>query len=388
MVRIKPIDEKRLVLREELPPMLREELRGELPPALSPTHGTFQWEHFLNYGVDAFFLARKTDLTLTESLARASDFWRQTTYSDAGDGYKFDGEFRLPRNLARVAVYSVKAYRYPQLMIAAKLPSLSFLGNEDQIFFCFGFEHGAAFFNGLLLMMVRTTTTFSNYLQAYIGTRQGQAIPTLEVYKPSDWNTAEHVYRIHVTKNLATFWIDHRPILFVVLCGVSPIVTVKENVQPYSILLAQQMPSSLTAMMEIWSTRTSEATADIVANVSPYRFRVSEGSEIEPIALPLYVEDTSTKLAGYSLSSGTLVSHPIPVFGFNSRTIFFRANQSGTVNIEARSLTGNWRTYDSKSYTADSNFFYVITGDLTLARLTYTPSTYPASIAEGEVVMR
>jgi hypothetical protein len=150
------------------------------------------------------------------------------------------------------------------------------------------------------------------------------------------------------------------------------------------------LPRSLTAFQEIYSNRTAEATSDVVVPTSPFRFRVSDGHEVLPLRLPLYEENTSNLFAGKSVSSGTLVSHPFPVFGYAGKTIIFRADTASATSglvIETLTKSGNWRTYDVVTYSANTDFFYTLTGNLVLARLKYTPATYPASVAEGEVIL-
>jgi hypothetical protein len=165
-------------------------------------------------------------------------------------------------------------------------------------------------------------------------------------------------------------------------------VNVKENVLPYGIALIPPMPSSLTTLIELLASgRTATAPSDFVAPLSPYRFRVSDGKEIIPLNLPLYLGDSDTALAGYSISSGSVTSHPFPIFGYRDKTLFLQADQAGSINVEVYTLTGNWRTYDTDTVSANTLWRYKMTGDAVLARLTFTPTAYPCSIAEAEAVL-
>jgi hypothetical protein len=347
------------------------------------SHSTFQWEHFLEQGVDAHFLSRIKSLDGSESTAKASDYWKQVDYAPP-----FEGTFTLPKDKRGVSVYSRRAFKYPQLYVYAKLPSLSLIGNETELNYYLGLEHGSATYNGRANFFIYTSATYINRLRAHAGSTNGVATMTIDVAKPSDFNTAYHSYRVVLTSNLALFFIDGRLRAVAVQCLQGGYVNVKDNVLPYAVALIPPMPSSLTAFAEILAVnRTRVAPSDFAAPLSPYRFRVSDGKEIIPLSLPLYLEDNDTALAGYSISSGSVTSHPIPIFGYRDKTLFLQANQAGSVSVEVYTLAGNWRTYDSDTVSANTLWWYKMTGDAVLARLTFTPTTYPCSITEAEVVL-
>ena len=369
---------------------LKQGLREELD-----IHTTFQWERFLRDGLNAHFIGRTVDLNSTESFVEADDYWSQVGYQETGLATEFAGAFTLPKNLSRVAAYSIRAFEYAQFIVNSRLPTLRLLGNETEIHHYFGLEHGANFYNGLLCFSLTKTATVDNELHAFVGTSSGVADVNINIDRPADYTTALHVYRILLSKNLATFLIDDDPVLFVVLSGRSDPVKIKENVQPYSIVLAQSMPSSLTAFLEFWTNRTAAGSANLVSPVSPYRLRLSDGHEITPMQLPLYDEDTNTRFAGLVIAAGSETSHPVPVFGFNMRTFHFRADQAGDIDIEILTEAGNWRIYSPDAtghtegtYTANELWSFVMTGDLVLARLTFTPDAYPCTVSDAEVVMR
>ncbi|MEM2447836.1 MAG: hypothetical protein QXT14_02660 [Candidatus Bathyarchaeia archaeon] len=365
MTRVKPIDELRRALREEL-----------------DLHSTFQWEYFLNHGVNAHFLARETGLDrIHRKLESVNSIWKQVSYI-----YPFEGQLILPKDKVSVAIYSRRAFVYGQLYTRVKMPNLTPIGNETVLAYYLGFENGSQGFNGIASFMLMTDSTGTNQLYGVVGGYAWTDVK-IDVNKPSNFLTGYNRYRVLRSRNLIIFTINETPVLFAVPCVGYRAVKVKENVLPYSIALVEPLASSLTSLIEIYTNRTAEAPSDFIVPLSPYQFRISDGHEIIPLHLPLYVEDTSTKLAGYTVNSGTLVSHPFPVFGYTHKTFYFMANQSGTLEIQVMTQTGNWRTYDSFSYTANSFLNYPMTGDaLLLARLLYTPSTYPATISEGEAV--
>jgi len=88
-----------------------------------------------------------------------------------------------------------------------------------------------------------------------------------------------------------------------------------------------------------------------------------------------------------TLTTGSRVSLPLMLLGYSSKTFHFQSDQAGTLLIEVYTLTGNWRTYDSLSVVADTLLSYVMTGNAVLARITFTPTAYPATISDAEVVL-
>jgi hypothetical protein len=71
-----------------------------------------------------------------------------------------------------------------------------------------------------------------------------------------------------------------------------------------------------------------------------------------------------------------------------TRKIIYKLDNHYFARISDYTLSGNWRTYDSVSVSAGTLCKYSLTGDAIMARLTFTPSTYPATINEAEVVLR
>ncbi|MEM2187488.1 MAG: hypothetical protein QXT37_10965 [Thermofilaceae archaeon] len=365
----------RLLTDAELRRALREEL---------DMHTTFQWEHFLHQGVDAHFIARTVDPDRTEKPIAASSVWRQVDYKPP-----FEGELILPRDKRGVAIYSRRAFRYGQLYVIARMPDLTPVGNETWMAYYLGLEHGSRAVNGIASFVLRTDTAAANVLHAVVG-GAAPALVKIDVNKPSNFLTDYNRYRVILSRNLVTFTINESPALFAIPCLGYGAVKVKENVLPYSIALTEPLASRLTALIEILTNRTAEAPSDFIAPLSPSNFRVSDGHEVVPMHLPLYVEDTSTRFAECTVSSGTLVSHPFPVFGYRGKTIYFMADRGsaeGGLVLEVYTQSGNWRVYDAVTYAAGKLLVYPIAGEAVLARLSYTPASYPATVLEGEVVL-
>jgi len=370
------------VLREEL--TSGDSATRRLLIDLQDIHSAFQWERFLEHGLDAHFIARIYELDGVERTARASDYWRQVNYIS-----EFEGTLTLPRDKRGISIYSRRAFVYPQLSVRTMLPRLSLIGDEFGMRYYFGFENGGNIGNGIAAFYIYTTPITINELRVIIGTLPlPSCYLNIDVAKPSDFYYNYHLYRIVVSRNLVLFFIDSRLRAVAVQLLQGGYVKVKENVLPYSIALIPPLPSSLTTMIQLYAgDRTSVATSDTVAPLSPYWFRVSDGKEVVPLALPLYPDNTDSAMAGRSISSGNIASHPVPLFGYSRKTIRFMANQGGSLEIQVYTLSGNWRTYESVSISANTLLSYSIDDEVILARIVFTPSTYPATINEAEVSM-
>jgi hypothetical protein len=73
--------------------------------------------------------------------------------------------------------------------------------------------------------------------------------------------------------------------------------------------------------------------------------------------------------------------------GYYKKSIYFMANQAGSLDIQILTQGGNWRTYDTVSMSANTLMKYRIEDEVILARIVFTPSTYPATILEAEADM-
>jgi hypothetical protein len=198
-------------------------------------------------------------------------------------------------------------------------------------------------------------------------------------YLPSDYNTAFHLYAIKVNKSTAEFYIDTTLVAVAVRTGIS-FTTIAGP--PYAIFgTTKKGFHEAPAFIEFYLTDVDKYYLD------PTQFRAMSGDPLPPRSYQLYLAGSNTKLAGYSISSGSVTSHPVPVFGYKDKTLYFQADQAGTLLLEILTLSGNWRTYDSDTISANTLWWYKMTGDNVLARLTFTPSTYPATVSEAEAVL-
>jgi len=291
---------------------------------------------------------------------------------------------RCPSNAQGVAVWTRRTFKYPKAAVVAKIPPP---------------QAGAYYYPICLFNMASSELggpiEFHSYgtdydILAAGAWKTGVSHPFVKVQNilPSDYSTAYHNYMVKVNRWGVEFFIDGR-LRGVVVATQSDFRYQLNNTLPYAIAVGYAaLNSEFCFGLRVGNTSSNPADwGERLLPISPHYVAVGDGEACPPRALHLYVSGSDTRLAGQSISSGSLSSHPIPIFGYPNKTLFFQANQAGTLLIEVLTLTGNWRTYDTNTISANTLWWYKMTGDAVLARLTFTPTTYPCSISEAEVVL-
>jgi len=308
----------------------------------------------------------------TGEKTKASEYW-----STSG--------LRCPSNAWEVSVWSRRTFRYPKATVAAKLPVP---------------ESGAFYFPICLYTMGKSEWGGPIDLRSWDGegynvlapgewrTNVGYPRALIQDLLPSDYSTAFYAYTVKVNRWGVELFIRGR------LRGVL-IATQRDtryglyNTLPYAIGVGYaNLASEYAFGIRVGNTSTDPAEwAERLLPISPHFVAVGDGDPCPPRALHLYVPDSDTRLAGQSISSGSITSHPFPLFGYPNKTVYFMADQAGTLDIEVLTLENNWRTYDSVAISANTLLSYVMTGEAVLGRVTFTPSAYPATILEAEVAL-
>jgi hypothetical protein len=264
-----------------------------------------------------------------------------------------------------LGLYTRNSWKYPWGGVYAKLPTLPI----TETLWLFGFEPGPGSEWGLIGFYI----TSSLHVHCDGGDK------SIGFAMPPDYNTAFHRYMIKVNKNTAEFYIDTTLVAVAIRTGIN-FSTISGP--PYTIFgTTRKGFDEAPAFIEFYYTNVDRYYLD------PTQFRAMDGDPLPPRDYPLYLMGTNTKMAGYSISSESVTSHPIPIFGYPGKTLYFMANQAGTLLIEVLTQTENWRTYDTVSISANTLLVYTMAGEAVLARLTFTPSTYPATISEAECVL-
>jgi hypothetical protein len=292
-----------------------------------------------------------------------------------------------PENTFSIGIYSRVGVRYGYVCAYAKLPD--YTGYDEGPGFFVGFELGGGAYWGIISWYYLRYLG-ANHLRAAVG---GSGwVDWAAFYQisnlPADYLTAKHYYCVKVNRGQAWFSIDGRirgVVLFTGGAGVRRVLY--DNSKPYTIYIAPfYVPEVQPVLIELAASKGGKP-APISVEMGRGDVRWCEGDPQPPLSMPLYLVASDTLLAGYSVGSGSVTSHPIPTFGYSSKTLYFMANQPGTLEIQSFLLSGNWRTYDTVSVPANTLLSYRVDDEVLLARAIFTPSAYPATILEAEVDM-
>jgi hypothetical protein len=348
---------------------LAEKLREELFRKAYANYNYFMY----NGSFKGFWFGRKGDYkpTISNTLVDPDTLWppidifHTSSMTCPADGL--------------VEIVSKYPLDYPELNVYTKLPSLSVVKVGYGLWFAF--EHGTEHTGGLTGLFYRWNGSAEELRAYHAAYPYSDRYVDLTNLLPSNYKTAPHLYSVRVHRGFAEFLIDHQ------LVGIAVSAQSYQTIAgpPYGILVSDVAPS--TKMRVVIELASGPGGGAFSLDANAYYLSVYEGEAAPPRVFRLYQTGTSNPLAGLSLSSGSVSSHPIPTFGYAGKTIYFMADTGGTLLIEVLTQTGNWRTYDSVSVSANTLTPYVMSGDAVLARVTYTPSAYPATISEAEVVL-
>jgi len=343
----------------------REALRQELD-----VHSAFTWEKYLREGLDAHFNAR-TVLAGVETPVNPSNYWKRVN--------TYDGEIVCPTGGA-IAIYSKNTFNL--VTFKTKLPRFEV---DDQTVFL-GFEDGAAFAStgGAAFLFLRSGGV--HRLGAWVGA--GWTVEEIDLTDalPADFDTALHVYAIQILEPWVEFYIDN--VLVAIGINSPNLAFPGIDYPPYGICRA---PTGFSHRQTTLIEAADSPGVGLTLPLSPFYVRVNNAPLRPPRVFRLYEEATKNLFAGKTVSAGTLTSHPVPVFGYEGKTIHFRADTNSVTDgliIEALTQAGNWREMDSVTYVADDDWFCTLGHEAVLIRRLYTPVSYPATVAEGEVVLR
>jgi len=331
---------------------------------------------FVNDNLDSIFIGAKIGagtygVYKDVNVVKASDYW--TTNG-----------LRCPSDASEIAVWTRRTFRYPKATVIAKLPQ----PDPGAFYYPIAlFSTASSEWNGPIEMHVWGNDQYDIFAPPVWRTSVKGARVIIQDLLPSDWNTAYHTYTVKVNKWGVELYIDG--VLRAVLLASYKTTAYSITGKPYAIGIGYlHLSSEYVFGIRVGNT-SSDPTQwqERILPISPHFVAVADGDPAPPRAYQLYVPDTDTPLAGQSISSGSITSHPVPIFGYSNKTLMFMADQAGTLSIQVLTLSGNWREYDSVSITANKLLAYKIDKEALLARVVYTPQTTPANILEGEVYL-
>jgi len=293
----------------------------------------------------------------------------------------------MPHEFTHLRAYTRQVFRYPLLTYYAIYPTLLDKGLPPDSGIWVGLELGTGGPWGLAGFRYFIRLDGAEDFHAWVCSGSKAASVSILDMLPSDFQSNKYPYQIKLNKCNVEFYVGGK-LVAVILHGarVSCI-----SGPPYGINgMETRLPSAMPAFWEIitFGDVTLEFPMQTWNTKDHYlAFRVADGDPLPPRKYELYVTGTNTKFIGYSLSSGSITSHPIPTFGYGRKTIYFMADKDGELIIEVFLESRNWREYDRVSVTNNKLVVYNMADEAVLTRIIYTPNTYPATILEGEMIV-
>jgi len=335
-----------------------------------------QWdfEKLLTYGVDPFFTAKRRSDTANEDMD-ASEVWEQT---NSRTGPNAEGKLFVPSGYNLAAVYSRASLANGGVTFRdVQLPDVG-----DGQHFYMGLERGN---NASSAMLHFYQSGGVEHLETDVGGVGGKVHLDLDGALPADAKTARHHYKIRVTGRMAEFYVDGD--LVACVLNSNDLTFPEQTYPPYAVRgVGVPFPESMSAIAELVGEGLS---ADVFP---PANARYSEGEPYPPRNFRLYDYGATTLLTEGTYDTGVShKSHPVPTLGFDSKTFLFRADTDSTTDglvLEVLTQEGNWRTYETRTYSANTLEVITPAGEAVLARIGYEPSADGASITDAEAVLR
>ena len=304
---------------------------------------SIQLEHRLGRKLNDFFNGRKVVSTV-ESRIDVDDYWANDVIT-------------LPSGEDAVAIYSRKVSRYPILTVVTKFPAV---GAGTYIYL--GLESGADWPAGLIALLRHSTSV------DFIARAPGFSTTTsLTNLLPDGYDTTEHRYTIKLNKCNAELFIDGA-LKAIYLIGVTEDLPDFRNVNPYAMYLSPNVVATeMTTLLEL--TKAGGGIS-YELKTSLNNFVVFDGDPLPPRQYAIYTANTSTKWNGLA-TAAAITSHPIPVWGYERKTLLFQSNAAGTLSVQIYT-GGAWRQLTSITLVANTLSAYDMTAEAPIARTVYT----------------
>jgi len=363
-----------------------------------------QVENLLNSAsINDLFIGRtrfvKDGTEYTHQESDLHDLWKKTglrNYGTDDEGNEYSS----------AEIISRARFPYPILQMDTKLPTLD--GRNFVVHT--GFEYGT----GQILYHMHLTHSVGNQNTTVRVDERGHGSAAIRVdgFLPADYDTAKHSYVLKANRNALEFYLDGR-LRGIILLGASmdqDQIVIGDNTEPYVVGCFRSAFHG-EAPMKLRNTRSTPLSDDdkyewpVMPNVTEEEyergvdnypdtgeFGFQPGDPLPPRTYRLYDWQADTLMTSGTYDTGTShKSHPIPIHGYDGKTLLFRADTDSVTDglqIEVYTQEGNWRVYDSVTTSANSLESYVLTGNFPLARIGYEPSADGASITDAEAHLR
>lgn len=233
----------------------------------------------------------------------------------------------------------------------------------------------------------------TDYFQAKAGAGLVNRHLTLDIMDrlkglTTDYNDVNQ-YQLKVGKGVIEFYINW-VLAAVIVTGVglpdfsggdATVTSAGTNTGEYAVGVASiPVPPGSSSLVEAISPENTSFEWNIQAR----DFRVVEGMAHPPRSWVLRASSDGSAWDSLDTGGSVQTSRPIPIQGYKNKTVYFKSDAGGDLDIEIYTATGSWEVYDTISVTADELEVYSITNKAPLVRCVYTP-TDSDTINLGEV---
>jgi len=292
----------------------------------------------------------------------------------------------LPENTSFLAMYSKVPVPYGLAVAYMKYPDWVGQGYDDNSSVAFGFEIGGGVYWGCAMWWFRK---FGGANKTLITVGGGGLSTSLEATNllPPDYLAAKKFYWIKMCRSMIIFGVMRDIRYVVILARTLPYRTLSlhENTRPYGILVVNHyVPPAQFAFIEFLQAMKNGRHVGGEVECGWDDFRWVPGDPCPPLCLDMRLTGSDALLSTQTDVSEEIITHPIPVFGYEP-TLMFMANQDSTTNglkVEALTTTGNWRLIYQTTYSGGDFWNETFTGNYLLLRLRYDPAA-TADIQEG-----
>jgi hypothetical protein len=277
------------------------------------------------------------------------------------------------------AMYSKRHFKYGSFMNWAKIPlntNLSwlsiFIGAEST---------GAALGGGAWFEFVRSTTLKSYIELISLNNLNNRTIDISALI--ADPSAAVHRYTVKLNRSSAEYYVD-AVLVGIIQCVVESTSYDVRLTAPYVLSQVKgQMPTHLPDLIEV-----NCADVSFVGTQPGFELWSLSATDGEPSPSRMLNPITSgVNWVGTVISSGTLISDPIPIAGYDKKTILFVAAGAGTLYLDVDYGDNAFDQYDSVAVAANTLICYPMTANPLWLRLRFTPTAYPTTVTRARVSM-
>jgi len=310
------------------------------------------------------FMGRITDVDTGEFEFPDLD----TLWTDAG--------LEKPSGYQNLSIVSIPRFTYPVISFATKLPTLDTTKKWH-----FGSEGGTIH----QTLDVHFRAEGDGHIYTKLGGSTSEVAMLADSHLPADYDTAKNRYIVRLCRNRAE-WVIGGDIVAVALFGLDESIPTWEDTEPYNLGgLVDEWISPKTSRTKLEVAKPWDEKVTFPIDKSWECIYASDGPAVPPRQHSLYNENTSTKWRSLATGGSVQTSHPVPIWGYQSKVIYVEADAAGDLAIEIY-VGGGWQEYDSVTLTANELEEYTLPAEMQapIMRCVYTP-TDADTIAYGEV---